>query len=92
MKSPRMEMVLEDAPDAPKGQDLNIYMDGVKVARRGYPGTPDAGRWISLVPEIIEIVETPPPTTEELEFDGWVFHRPGKPGRKKKPGTRPGLN
>lgn len=83
MPTPILEMILEDAPDAPRGQDLNVYADGVKIARRGYPGTPDAGKWVSLVPGF-EIIEPLPRTRPELEFDGVVFHRPLKPGRKKK--------
>jgi hypothetical protein len=25
-------------------------IDGIKIARRGYPGTPQAGTWVSLEP------------------------------------------
>jgi hypothetical protein len=32
------------------GKDLFICVDGVKVAKRGTPGTPHAGTWISLEP------------------------------------------
>jgi hypothetical protein len=28
--------------------DIFVVVDGVKVAKRGHPGTPEAGTWISL--------------------------------------------
>jgi hypothetical protein len=27
-----------------------VVVDGVRVAKRGHPGTPEAGTWISMVP------------------------------------------
>jgi hypothetical protein len=35
-----------------KGQpnELAIYADGLKIARRGHPGTSDAGKWVSVEP------------------------------------------
>ena len=32
------------------GRDLYVVVDGVRVAKRGHPGTPEAGTWISLAP------------------------------------------
>ena len=32
------------------GADLFVVVDGDKIARRGYPGTPQAKTWISLEP------------------------------------------
>jgi hypothetical protein len=32
------------------GRDLFINLDGVRIARRGYPGTSYAGQWVSLEP------------------------------------------
>jgi hypothetical protein len=32
------------------GKDIFVIRDGVKIARRGHPGTPDAGKWVSLDP------------------------------------------
>jgi hypothetical protein len=32
------------------GSDIFIVCDGVRIARRGYPGTPQAGTWVSLGP------------------------------------------
>ena len=31
-------------------RDLYVVVDGVRVAKRGHPGTPEAGTWISLAP------------------------------------------
>jgi hypothetical protein len=32
------------------GEDIFVVVDGVKVAKRGKPGTPQAKTWISLEP------------------------------------------
>lgn len=32
------------------GEDIFIILDGVKIAKRGHPGTPYAGTWVSLEP------------------------------------------
>jgi len=32
------------------GKDIFVFVDGVKVAKRGQPGTPQAGTWVSLEP------------------------------------------
>ena len=34
----------------PVGNDLCIVVDGVKIAKRGHPGTPQARTWISVEP------------------------------------------
>jgi hypothetical protein len=31
-------------------KDMFVVVDGVRIARRGYPGTPQAGTWVSLEP------------------------------------------
>jgi hypothetical protein len=33
-----------------RGGDLFMLLDGVTIAKRGRPGTPQAGQWISLEP------------------------------------------
>jgi hypothetical protein len=33
-----------------EGNDLFIVLDGIKIAKRGHPGTPHARTWISLEP------------------------------------------
>jgi hypothetical protein len=30
------------------GRDIFVVVDGVRIARRGRPGTPEAGTWVSL--------------------------------------------
>jgi len=46
----------ERNPQAPQasivcdGDDLFIEVDGVRIARRGHPGTLQAGTWVSLEP------------------------------------------
>lgn len=32
------------------GRDLFVVLDGVKIAKRGHPGTAEAKTWISLEP------------------------------------------
>jgi hypothetical protein len=31
------------------GRDIYVVVDGARIARRGRPGTPEAGTWVSLV-------------------------------------------
>ena len=31
-------------------KDTFVVVDGVRIARRGYPGTPQAGTWVSIEP------------------------------------------
>ncbi len=32
------------------GRDLFVIFNGVKIAKRGHPDTPQAGQWVSLEP------------------------------------------
>jgi hypothetical protein len=32
------------------GADLFVLLDGLKIAKRGHPGTPQAGTWVSIEP------------------------------------------
>ncbi len=32
------------------GKNIFVFVDGVRVAKRGHPGTPRAGTWVSLEP------------------------------------------
>ena len=41
-----MNMVTIDSD----GADLFVVVDGLRIAKRGDPGTPQAGTWISLEP------------------------------------------
>ena len=33
-----------------EGSDIYVIADGVKIAKLGHPGTPQANRWLSLEP------------------------------------------
>jgi hypothetical protein len=33
-----------------KPQDMFLMVDGLKIARRGYPDTPEAGTWVPIEP------------------------------------------
>jgi hypothetical protein len=35
---------------AGKPQDMFLMVDGLKIARRGYPDTPEAGTWVPIEP------------------------------------------
>jgi hypothetical protein len=35
------------------GSDIFVVADGVKIAKRGHPGTPQANIWVSLEPGYI---------------------------------------
>jgi hypothetical protein len=35
---------------SPDGKDVFVVFDGVKIAKRGEPGTVHAGTWVSLEP------------------------------------------
>jgi hypothetical protein len=48
------------------GKDVFVKLaDGTKIAKRGRPGTPEAGTWISLHPNY---VVTSPPDLSEIEI------------------------
>jgi hypothetical protein len=32
------------------GRDIFVVADGTRIAKRGHPGTPQAGTWVSLEP------------------------------------------
>jgi hypothetical protein len=40
----------EDISLVKNGKDFFVVIDGVRIARRGYPGTPQAGTWVSIEP------------------------------------------
>jgi hypothetical protein len=46
---PTCAFVCEENPFSPNGADLFVVFDGQRIARRGYPGTPQAKQWIPLV-------------------------------------------
>jgi hypothetical protein len=49
MTAKRKHPVLEMRCDG-RGGDLFMIFDGVEIAKRGRPGTPQARQWVSLEP------------------------------------------
>jgi hypothetical protein len=39
------------------GKDIFVVFNGVRVAKRGHPNTPQAGTWIALEPGLCDAVE-----------------------------------
>ena len=60
-QTPSLSMVSDDS-------DIFILIDGVKIARRGYPCTPQAGTWVTLEPgwEVFDV----PPDQLEVTYNG----------------------
>jgi hypothetical protein len=48
--APEGKFLAEESKSAPCGCDLFVIFDGKRIARRGYPGTPQAGQWVPLMP------------------------------------------
>ena len=51
------------------GADLFIEIDGVRIAQRGYPDTPQAKTWVSLEPGYV-VRDVDELTAIEVEFKG----------------------
>jgi hypothetical protein len=51
-----MKKVRQVQISCPDGQNLFVEADGVRIAHRGRPGTPQAGTWVSIEPgwEVID--------------------------------------
>jgi hypothetical protein len=45
---PECQLVCEKS-DSDCGADLYVVFEGRRIARRGYPGTPQAKKWVPLV-------------------------------------------
>jgi hypothetical protein len=60
--SPTAEMVGD-------GQDIFIVVEGVRIAKRGHPGTPQAKSWISLEPGWT-VMDSDYPNSLIIEFNG----------------------
>jgi hypothetical protein len=59
-KVPQLFMEPVSAKNSETGEDeLYLVLVGRRVAYRGHPGTTEAGKWISLVPEF-QVVEDHP--------------------------------
>ena len=63
---PHVEMQCGDAVVSiiSDGEDIFIIADGMKIAKRGHPGTPQAKTWISLEPGWIMRATWPSPGLE----------------------------
>jgi hypothetical protein len=55
------------------GHDIFVVFDGRRVAKRGHPGTPQAGTWVSLEPGFV-VVSPPDHSTITIEVNGVRVH------------------
>ena len=55
------------------GLDLFVFVDGVKIAKRGHAGTPQAGTWVSLEPGW-SVVDVDYPQEIEVSHHGVRVH------------------
>jgi hypothetical protein len=55
------------------GRDIFVVVDGIKIARRGYPDTPEAGTWVTLV-EGWTVTSDDDHDTIEIQHDGRHIH------------------
>jgi hypothetical protein len=65
-----------DAPDAfmeNDGADIFIVVDERRIAKRGRPGTPQAGTWVSLEPGW-RVYSTPRHEEIVIEYNGVRVH------------------
>jgi hypothetical protein len=64
------------------GNEIFVIADGVKIAKRGHPGTPQAGTWVSLEPgwRVFDCQDTYTDDSGkqgkaiEIEFNGTSVH------------------
>ena len=54
-------------------EDMFVVVDGVRIARRGYLGTPQDGTWVSLVPGW-EVVDNEDLRTIAVKHNGVIVH------------------
>jgi hypothetical protein len=55
------------------GDDLFIVFNGVRIAKRGYPGTPQAKTWVSIEPGC-RVLDGPDLDTIAVECGGVRIH------------------
>ena len=55
-------------------EDMFVVVDGVRIARRGYLGTPQDGTWVSLVPGW-EVVDNEDLRTIAVKHNGVIVHQ-----------------
>ena len=41
---------ISDVQIGSDGKDIYVYVQGLPVAKRGHPNTPEAGTWVCLIP------------------------------------------
>jgi hypothetical protein len=58
---------------SPDGIELYVLVDGKRIAKRGQPGTPQAGTWISLEPGW-EVVSGKDHKTIGIRYNGVTIH------------------
>jgi len=63
---------VEKSESSPGGVDLFVVFNGMKIARRGYPDSPQAKTWVSLEPGYV--VTDISPTEINVEFNGTAVH------------------
>jgi hypothetical protein len=51
------------------GEDMFVIREGVRIAKRGHPGTAHAGKWISLEPGF-SIYDDPAQEAIVIEYKG----------------------
>jgi hypothetical protein len=51
------------------GEDIFVVVNGARIARRGYPGTPQAKTWVSLEPGW-KVLDGPGGKTIAIEYNG----------------------
>jgi hypothetical protein len=56
------------------GIDVFVVYDGVRIAKRGEPGTPQAGKWVSLEPGYT-VSDKDYPQNLVVEYEGNVVSR-----------------
>jgi hypothetical protein len=66
-KAPSLEIV-------PDGDELYVVFNGVKIAKRGAPGTPQASTWISLEPGY-RVLDQNEPRAFIVEYNGVRVHQ-----------------
>ena len=60
-----------------EGHDLFVVFDGKRIAKRGQPGTPQAGTWVSLEPGYVVTMERKAGGSEAtlcVEYNGARVH------------------
>ena len=57
-----------------EGENLFVIVDGLKIAQRGYPDSPQAKTWVSLEPGWSVIDAGYPPEAIDVSYEGVKVH------------------